>query len=420
MNILQNILDKTLKNAFSADKLLSQIICKKLKEKGIVLSEKQLRQLQNDINSVSTNKPSIFTIDENEAIEYPLALRGQSSSVIDLKIDAEKEIEEIDCKFNEFIKDFIPNISSEIAVKLLQSLKQKFNSHHLKNSTLKKSFNQNLHNVWGKPLDLLEMLYYIALETGDIFNSHFRQSITIQNNYLFDVLIRLHARSCQITFEIILLLRNGLADGAHARWRTLHEIAIVSYFIEKHGNDLAERYYYHSSVETYKAALQFQEHCDALGHDKIPVAEFNIIKTKRDEVVNKFGTSYKESYGWASTVLGNQNPKFSDIEKNVGLEYMRPYYKMASHNVHANPKGIFFKLGLTDSDEFLLAGSSNLGLSDPGCNTAISLLQITSNMLISMETNLDSIVTIQIMTNLSNDITEAFAQAEQYIKEEMD
>jgi hypothetical protein len=43
------------------------------------------------------------------------------------------------------------------------------------------------------------------------------------------------------------------------------------------------------------------------------------------------------------------------------LDYLRPYYKLASHNVHAQPKGILFKLGLVQNQDILLAGPSNYG-----------------------------------------------------------
>ena len=59
------------------------------------------------------------------------------------------------------------------------------------------------------------MLCFLADEAGSEFNSEFRPSASKDNNFVFDVLTRLHARSCQITSEIILLLRSGFADGAH-------------------------------------------------------------------------------------------------------------------------------------------------------------------------------------------------------------
>ena len=71
----------------------------------------------------------------------------------------------------------------------------------------------------------------ISRESGDLFNESFGKN----NDQVFFVLWRLHARSCQITMEILALLKSGFADGAHARWRTLHEIAVTALFIKQQG-----------------------------------------------------------------------------------------------------------------------------------------------------------------------------------------
>jgi len=53
-------------------------------------------------------------------------------------------------------------------------------------------------------------------------------------------LARLYGRACQIGRKIELLLSNGFADGAEARWRTLHELTVVACFIYKHGEETAK------------------------------------------------------------------------------------------------------------------------------------------------------------------------------------
>ncbi len=79
-----------------------------------------------------------------------------------------------------------------------------------------------------------------------------------EGDFVFDVVIRLHARACQIASEVLKLLKSGFADGAHARWRSLHEVAVVALFIHKHGNDVAEKYLLHDVVESYRAATQYR------------------------------------------------------------------------------------------------------------------------------------------------------------------
>lgn len=81
---------------------------------------------------------------------------------------------------------------------------------------------------------------------------------------------------------------------------------------------------------------------------------------------------------------------------------------MASHNVHANPKGVLFKLGLQGcTDDILLAGPSNAGLADPGHLTAISLTQVTTTLL-TTRPNLDRLVASRILLKLTDEIGETF------------
>jgi len=154
--------------------------------------------------------------------------------------------------------------------------------------------------------------------------------------------------------------------------------------------------------------LIYQEHCEKLGYDPLTDDELNELKKEYDLLINRFGTIFKKEYGWAYPTIDSKNPTFRDIEKAVGLKHLRPYYKMACHNVHANPRGIFFKLGLyPDSGDILLAGPSNIGLADPGHSAALSLAQITISLL-THNPNLDRLVICQIIFKLQDEIGAAF------------
>lgn len=416
MEVLQKIFDNVIQETFSTKKIVVQIITKKLKEIGIVLNKRQQYALEKKVKNIETIDNFSFQVDEKETLKCPSNLKDRLNKSISITIDP-KDLENICDKISPNFEKLIPKIASEAARIISKVLKKNFKGfqkYHRKNIN---AFNKNLEKVWAKPIDLLEMFYYITSEAGDAFNNQFCSLAAKENNFVFDILTRLHARSCQISAEIISLLKNGFADGAHARWRTLHEIAVIASFITKHGNETAESYFCHDAVESYKAALKYQECCEALGYQKLTKKEFAKIKENCDCFIKKFGASFKNPYGWASVAIGKDNPNFADIETNVGLAYMRPYYKMASHNVHANPKGIFFKLGLIpESGDILLTGPSNLGLADPGHCTAISLLQITTNLL-TIKPNLDRLVVCNILANLKEETSEAFLRAEFKLKE---
>ena len=272
------------------------------------------------------------------------------------------------------------------------------------------NYKKKIESIWGKSIDRLEVFIALAFEIGDYVNDTYRPEAALNNDIVFDVLARLHARACQISNEILVLIKNGFADGASARWRSLHEVNVIANFIKDNGNELAERYWLHDNIESFNAAKQYREYTDRLQLSVLSDEDYENIQERKDELIARFGQNYKNSYGWASAVLANPNPTFADIEKRVNLNHLRPYYRLASHSVHANPKGIFFKLGLLENSQILLTGSSHLGLCDPGQLTAISLANI-SVALLAHKPTIDTNIFARTMLRFSNEVTESFIKA---------
>ena len=194
-------------------------------------------------------------------------------------------------------------------------------------------------------------------------------------------------------------------------------MAVVACLIEKHGQDLAERYLLHEVIQQYKLACRYQEAFDRLELEPLASEDFESLEAERDKLLAKFGEEFDSDYGWASLAIGSNRPSISDLEQNVELDHMRPYYRMASDNVHPNSHGTYFRLGLHSSQEdtVLLAGPSNLGLADPGHATAISLLQITASLLVT-ESDLDCVVTMKILQALTSEVGEAFLKVDQELE----
>ena len=269
--------------------------------------------------------------------------------------------------------------------------------------TLAPEYEIKIHGVWGDALDLLEVFLVQTFSAGQRFLKHVQP-----DNPLLDVLTRLHARGCLTGFEILTLLKSGYPDGAHARWRTLHEIAVVASFLAEHGEKVAERYQLHEQVESYKEAIERRSHAKRLGQ-KPPSTNFIAdLNKEKDRILRRYGKDFGDSYGWSAEALGNPKPHFADLERSVGMDHIRPYYRMASHNVHAAPKGITFKLGkLPGQDNILLAGPSMAGLGNPGHGAAISLQTVTATLL-SERSNFERIVTIQVFQRLVSEIGDLF------------
>lgn len=224
--------------------------------------------------------------------------------------------------------------------------------------------------------------------------------------------VRHHAKACQIAKEILCLLENGYPDGAHARWRALHEVNATTMFITKHGQDCAERFSAHYITESYHAMIELNKYEARLNANGFSVIEINDCKDSYDELITKYGTRYKESYGWSAHIFNAQNINgkigIATIEKDVGLDHMRPYYRWASQNIHSGSNGIRNRLALCEAEEdILLVGQSNSGMTDPAQATAISLSQATLTLL-KLNPTLDVVILMNIISEISDEIGEIF------------
>jgi hypothetical protein len=247
-------------------------------------------------------------------------------------------------------------------------------------------YEQRLYERWKKALDLTEVTFTFGQEIAAKFNQQVRPYASKQQDVVFDVLTRLHARACQTSSAILSLLKSGHADDALARARTLHELHVTAKFINLHGRDLAVRYRMYEAVESLKAAKEYEQHCstsdlEPLDPETIPELE-KLVERYRARFGETFARAVTRGfYGWASESLEKRSPTFEDIEAAADLAFMRPYYRMASYPIHANAKSLTVSLGKVGSRELLLAGASNAGLADAGSYALSSFYQCTALVL---------------------------------------
>ena len=271
-----------------------------------------------------------------ELLELTLAERSKD-------LDPDTDFDQLSAN----IAESIPEVADDTAMIMLRRIKRHAFTGGLQERTAERlAFEERLEATWRRPIDLLDLFIHLSTEAGSDFNSEYREGAVDSDDAVFEALTKLHGRGCQVAREILALLRSGLADGAHARWRTLHEIAIVACLLGAHEQELAERYLLHETVQQYKLALQYQSHYQALKFEPISQEVVTQLKESRDQLIAQFGTPFKNDYGWAASITGIPNPTMVDLEKKVELDYFRPVYRWASDNVHPNAHGANFRLGL--------------------------------------------------------------------------
>ena len=320
----------------------------------------------------------------------------------------------MDFSLNEEVRTMV---KSKLADVLLERLKSRVLSNLEASREIEKEFEDAVLITWRKPLELLDLLLNMCLEVSTGFISESGDGGSSKRTYVQRALARQQANACLVFNEILHLLKNGFPSGAQSHWRTLHEIACISYFISKNGEDVAKRFLDYEVVEDYFQAEALSEHQQKMGCTSLSKSDLKTIEKDLAAIEKIYGDDFvKKSnypYGWIPREV-MKTRSFKEIEKSVGLDSFRPYYDLAGYNLHGGQNGLIFKLGIIKNKKkrvIIPVGPSNYGLSEPGKSAAISIGQVTACRLLS-ESGVKRLVIVEALRNLVDEICDAFSEIE--------
>jgi len=414
MHTIQEMFDAAINEQFSAECMGTLVIERRFEQLGIKLTEEQMQLVRKGITEKGENFTSLI-IDDSQVPPELLAKHKNGAVTIGLG-DIGKILADLTEEYSAKLHEVIPPIASEIGEGIAESLHKDTGRMLRKRRKSVVRYESFIKKKWKPAFDILEAMIVISEEAGEEFhdNTYGPQNI---NTHLHEASIRLHTRGCQVASEILTLLKAGYAAGAHARWRCLHEIVVTLYFLAEAGESTAERYLLHEPIESFKMVTSYQEHCKILGYEPLSEAELLQHKAKRDALIKIYGKPFGEDYGWAAEAIGKARPTLRDLEMKVELVHMRPFFKLASRNIHASSSGLYSRLG-TRSEEELLAGPSVVGLSEAGQSAAISISQATTVLLV-IDPNMDRLVLCNVLQRFMEEAKDAFFTAEICVEEEV-
>ncbi|MEQ7310281.1 DUF5677 domain-containing protein [Lactococcus petauri] len=232
---------------------------------------------------------------------------------------------------------------------------------------------------WYRAFVASESMYIMTLEAAEVYVEEVNKLSQEQlknHYYTFTALMHIHGRAMQQFLEIITLMKNGFADGAYARWRSMYELAIISSFISENGEKVAEAFIDSSFTD-----------------DRYEWARSS----------NKFSASKKYI-------------SFNDIQKNCNIDSTswRQQYDLANKTIHASPQGTFNRLGTGGEEQIISVGRSDYGITTAGEHSAISLAQITT-MFFAVHPTDDSVIAMKYIKNWIDIITEEYFKTHDYV-----
>jgi hypothetical protein len=401
-------IQRTLNNEISKmpELVLQEFLKRKLKEVGSPLPPEGIAALMRHIMSGNTEN---FVWDDKDKV-------NTQDHTISFDDKDEEEIIRMVEKLTSKMPDIIDNVSKKTARDIFKTLRAKWTVEGAIQAYETDEFRQRLEDRWGEGLDLLCMLLTVCREIGSEANKRYRRSKSKKHQFRRFVLIRLQSRACQVADEIITLMENGFANGAMARWRTLHEIAVIVTLIENGDEELAERYILHDAVDRKREADEYERTQVPIGYAPLAKSVRKELEKNYAEALKRFGEDFKGEYGWASSIIKGR-ATFRRLQEEAGREGMTSYYKLASYNIHVGAHSMFNSLTNIGNDEILLAGRSNAGLLEPGQNTAFSLVQITAS-LTQYAKDMDYIIQQTTVIEIRDAITKAFANADRKLRKD--
>lgn len=320
---------------------------------------------------------------------------------------SQSETDDLLDRIHEFLDrglhEVITSTVKQSAIDLKKQLKNQWPERHIFDKTELWGFKERLDLRWAKGLNPLRILLLSSREIGERYAEKLLRSKAKSGISKRNVILLLHMRASQVCLEVLTLLEAGLADGALARWRTLHEVSIVAFLVDKFGDDLAERYLDHDAVAMQRSVENELKHAEGDGLRPVSMTEEKAVRRDYDEVIALYGKEFARPYGWAAKHLALKNPTFQDLERAIGREALPPSYKWSSYKVHAGVSGLLRNLGSLTEEPSALSGASNAGIETPATYTAFTMTQITS-LLFGKSTTMETQIEMMCLCLLRDEV----------------
>ncbi len=280
----------------------------------------------------------------------------------------------------------------------------------------RRAFERGLAEVYAPAFELFDHFLIAVHDVGEEANVRLRGLESSERDYLTEVLTRLQARACLVASEIRALMSSGHGSGALARWRTLHEIAVVACFLRQQEGQVAERYLLHDTLRRAKAMRQFVKYENRLGLEPIAPHDIECIFREEAMLIKRFGPNFNSDWGWAAGTMPGI-PNFARIEEWIEMDHWRPSFGLASYSVHARFAGSAadIEYGPFQFTDFALSGPSWAGIAEPAQYSLLDLYNCTV-ALASYRSGEHQYVQLGVLEHYGAECTAAFLNADKVLQ----
>jgi hypothetical protein len=269
--------------------------------------------------------------------------------------------------------------------------------------------------VWGLADHAFQASNYIGYELGrDIATSSREHGPKVL------ALLGAHGRALRTAGEIRHLAMSGFHAGAAARWRSLHELAVLIGVLNTADPEVSRRYLDYARIENLRDMEQYQLHAEALGRKPFDAEVVEQAEQLAAEVVERSGEEMRKENGWAFPLFPEKKRvTFIDLESLAGLGHLRPFYRLGNNHIHSGPRA--GELNLSDvtrrGTPAITVGATVFGDIAETCHGAmISVHQATAGLVSAhlsdkSEASLDLLVGLMAQARFVKDAGELWGEA---------
>lgn len=241
---IQHQLDKALTKAALPENILLLALSRSVKRLGLQCEESELEALG---IALSNAEGGVIKLD----LDIPCSL-GKTAEEIQhtvkcLAQDLTETVKNLSDEIVQAVPQVVEATLEKIADLIEDELLIKTMEHTENLKRIEGLRVRAVERFWGKALDQLDMLRHLVVEwngaAADLKKAAYANSHTAIA--LSKVILRVYS----VVGEILTLVRAGYADGALARWRSLHEICVIAMFLSKQSDKCAQMYLAHSLIE---------------------------------------------------------------------------------------------------------------------------------------------------------------------------
>lgn len=198
--------------------------------------------------------------------------------------------------------------------------------------------------------------------------------------------------------------------------------------IQGSDESIAVRYLARADVERWQDIKDYQEDHVALGRQPFTGVEIEKARDAAKTVASKYGREMSSDNGWAKPLFpdlkARERVSFLDLEGLASLNHLRPFYRLASHHVHAGARAAELNRYQGMDGRILIPTGATLrdNLAELGHGALISLLQVTAALVVEaqkddMPREIEATIGLQCLRRLVDDAGTKFSSAAKTARE---